>query len=110
MCCPLLRNRHLSVRSGLGALQWPVLMPQHCNLIKHSLLGHSAWLCLTWVIFPLNGCPAWKQFQRVTKLEERKHMSPSQMLAKANRERLAVLLEEARSGAGGDERYAASLR
>lgn len=37
-------------------------------------------------------------------------MSPSQMLAKANRERLAVLLEEARSGAGGDERYAASLR
>ena len=35
---------------------------------------------------------------------------PMQMLAKANRERLAVLLEEARSGAGGDERYAASLR
>ena len=32
------------------------------------------------------------------------------MLAKANRERLAVLLEEARSGAGGNERYAASLR
>ena len=33
-----------------------------------------------------------------------------QMLARANRERLAVLLEEARSGAGGDERYAACLR
>ena len=33
-----------------------------------------------------------------------------QMLARANRERLAVLLEEARSGAGGNERYAACLR
>jgi hypothetical protein len=32
------------------------------------------------------------------------------MLAKANRERLAVLLEESRGGAGSDERYAASLR
>ncbi|KAK9828059.1 hypothetical protein WJX81_006544 [Elliptochloris bilobata] len=32
------------------------------------------------------------------------------MLAKANRERLAVLLEESRGGTGGNERYAASLR
>ena len=46
----------------------------------------------------------------VTRMRRSKHSSPLQMLAKANRERLAVLLEEARSGAGGDERYAASLR
>ena len=68
--------------------------------------GHSAWLCLTWHF----GVPG--QTVCMSKLwgDSDRVLVPMQMLAKANRERLAVLLEEARSGAGGDERYAASLR